>query len=104
MRTFHGLPRRCGQADANPAELLPTPKREQRLPRTLGRDDVAELLDRIPVKTPLEARDRAMFELAYSCGLRAEEIVNLNTDSMDFDSEELRVVGKGSEDPARPDR
>jgi integrase/recombinase XerC/integrase/recombinase XerD len=62
----------------------------------LGRDDVAELLDRIPVKTPLEARDRAMFELAYSSGLRAEEIVNLNTDSIDFDSESLRVIGKGS--------
>jgi len=96
VRTFHGHLVDAGHADSNPAELLPTPKREQRLPRTLGRDDVAELLDRIPVKTPLEARDRAMFELAYSCGLRAEEIVNLNTDSIDFDSESLRVTGKGS--------
>ncbi len=96
VRAFHAHRVDAGHADSNPAELLPTPKREQRLPRTLGRDDVAGLLDRIPVKTPLEARDRAMFELAYSCGLRAEEIVNLNVGSVDFESENLRVVGKSS--------
>jgi site-specific recombinase XerD len=95
VRTFHGYLVDSGGADSNPAELLPTPKREQRLPRTLGRDDVAELLDRIPVKTPLEARDRAMFELAYSCGLRAEEIVRLDRQSVEFESESLRVTGKG---------
>jgi site-specific recombinase XerD len=95
VRTFHGYLVDSGSADSNPAELLPTPKREQRLPRTLGRDDVAELLDRIPVKTPLEARDRAMFELAYSCGLRADEIVRLDRDSVEFESESLRVTGKG---------
>ncbi len=96
VRAFHGHLVDAGHADSNPAELLPTPKREQRLPRTLDRDDVGELLDKIPVKTPLEARDRAMFELAYSCGLRAEEIVNLDTGSIDFESESLRVAGKGS--------
>ena len=37
-----------------------------------------------------------MFELAYSCGLRCQEIVNLDVDSIDFDAEELRVLGKGS--------
>jgi len=95
VRTFHTHLVDAGHTDSNPADLLPTPKREQRLPRTLGRDDVAELLDRIPVKTPLEARDRAMFELAYSCGLRAEEIVNLDLESVEFESESLRVVGKG---------
>ena len=96
VRTFHAHLVDAGHAGSNPAELLPTPKREQRLPRTLGRDDVAELLDRIPVRTPLESRDRAMFELAYSCGLRAEEIVNLDMDSVEFESESLRVLGKGS--------
>ena len=96
VRTFHAHLVDAGHTDSNPADLLPTPKREQRLPRTLGRDDVAELLDRIPVKTPLEARDRAMFELAYSCGLRAEEIVNLDVASIEFEAESLRVVDKGS--------
>ncbi len=53
------------------------------------------LLDRIPTRTPLEMRDRAMLELAYSCGLRAEEVVNLNVDAPDFEGERLRVEGKG---------
>ena len=54
-----------------------------------------ELLEGIPARTPLELRDRAMLELAYSCGLRCEEIVNLDIDALDFESEQLRVLGKG---------
>ena len=57
--------------------------------------DVAALLDRIPASTPLEQRDRAMFELAYACGLRAEELVDLDVGSVDFDAEQVRVEGKG---------
>lgn len=95
VRSFHDYLTRSGAASHNPAELLPTPKRERRLPRALARDQVAQLLDRIPARTPLEMRDRAMFELAYSCGLRAEELVSLNEDALDFESETVRVTGKG---------
>ena len=58
-------------------------------------DEVAELLERIPASTPLDLRDRAMFELAYAAGLRAEELVNLDVESLDPDAEEVRVEGKG---------
>jgi integrase/recombinase XerC/integrase/recombinase XerD len=85
-----------GELRANPADLLAAPKLPQRLPRTLKPHEVARLLDRIPATTPLELRDRAMFEIAYGCGLRAEEIVNLDLRSVEFDSEQLRVLGKGS--------
>lgn len=96
VRSFHGHLVRTGHAEQNPAELLPTPKSQSKLPRVLGPDEVAGLLDRIPARTPLEVRDRAMFELAYSCGLRAEEVVNLELGGTDFDSETIRVHGKGS--------
>jgi site-specific recombinase XerD len=79
----------------NPADLLSAPKKASTLPRVLRRDEVAQLLERIPASTPLELRDRAMLELAYACGLRCEEVVNLDADSADFDAEELRVTGKG---------
>jgi integrase/recombinase XerC/integrase/recombinase XerD len=102
IRSFLDGMLRAGAIEANPAELLGTPKREQRLPRALGRDQVADLLDRIPAQTPLEIRDRAMFELAYSCGLRAEEIVNLDRASIDFENEQLRVLGKGSKERLAP--
>jgi integrase/recombinase XerC/integrase/recombinase XerD len=84
-----------GARAENPAELLSSPKRPQRLPRVLKADEVATLLDRIPATTPLELRDRALFELAYACGLRAEELVTLDTDAVDFDAEIVRVEGKG---------
>jgi integrase/recombinase XerC/integrase/recombinase XerD len=57
--------------------------------------ETAALLERIPTGTPLEMRDRALFELAYSAGLRAEELVNLDVTSVDPDGEEVRVDGKG---------
>jgi integrase/recombinase XerC/integrase/recombinase XerD len=60
------------------------------------------LLERIPAHTPLELRDRAMLELAYSCGLRCEEIVNLDEGALDFESENLRVLGKGSKERILP--
>jgi site-specific recombinase XerD len=84
-----------GEATQNPAELLSSPKRPSRLPRALPRGDVERLLERIPAGTPLEVRDRALLELAYACGLRCEEIVKLDTGDADFDSETVRVTGKG---------
>ncbi len=95
VRGFHDHLVRSGQAEQNPAELLPTPKSGSKLPRVLGPDEVARLLERIPATTPLEVRDRAIFELTYSCGLRADEVVQLDLRSVDFDGEALRVVGKG---------
>ena len=84
-----------GRRQDNPAELMHTPRRPQRLPRVLKPGEVAALLDRIPAAGPLEVRDRAMFELAYSSGLRAQELVSLSLDSLDFDAETVRVHGKG---------
>ena len=95
-RGFHAHLVATGAAAENPADLLPTPKRDSRLPRVLARDEVAALLDRIPARSSLELRDRALFELAYSCGLRAEEIVSLDLGDPDFDAETVRVTGKGN--------
>jgi site-specific recombinase XerD len=84
-----------GDLEANPADLLGAPKRGERLPKTLKPAEVSALLDRIPARGPLELRDRAMFELAYAAGLRAEEIVSLDVESVRHDAEEIRVEGKG---------
>ena len=85
-----------GEVASNPADLLPAPRLPQTLPTTLKPADVAALLERIPASTPLEQRDRALFELAYSSGLRAEELVDLDVTNIDFDAEQVRVEGKGS--------
>jgi len=90
---------RVGQ---NPADLVSSPKREEKLPKVLTAEQVRTLLERIPARTPLELRDRAMLELAYSCGLRCEEIVNLDLGALDFETEQLRVLGKGSKERLLP--
>ncbi|HEX5929944.1 MAG TPA: tyrosine recombinase XerC [Solirubrobacterales bacterium] len=90
---------RCGQ---NPAELVSSPKRAEQLPKVLSTEQVRSLLERIPAHTPLELRDRAMLELAYSCGLRCEEIVNLDEGALDYETEQLRVLGKGSKERLLP--
>src|SRR5215218_10149226 len=95
IRSFYKSMVELGEMAANPADLLPAPKQPQRLPRTMKAEDVAALLNKIPATTPLELRDRALFELAYGCGLRAEELVDLDLQSIDFDAETVRVEGKG---------
>ena len=86
----------AGAIEQNPADLLSAPRRQRELPQVLPEGEVERLLERIPARTPLELRDRAVFELAYSSGLRAGELVSLNLGSIDFDAESIRVEGKGS--------
>ncbi len=84
-----------GERAENPADLLSAPRRPKNLPHVLRPADVVTLLERVPAGGPLEQRDRALLELAYSSGLRAEELVKLELGSLDFDSESVRVEGKG---------
>ena len=86
----------------NPADLVSSPKKAEKLPRVLSQEQMRSLLERIPARTPLELRDRAMLELAYSCGLRCEEIVNLDHGALDYETEQLRVLGKGSKERLLP--
>ena len=101
LRALFASQREHGQIAQNPADLVSTPRRGSHLPRVLSAREAAKLLDGIkpdparPPSHPLELRDRAMFELAYSCGLRAEELVSLSCADVDHDGEQLRVEGKG---------
>jgi site-specific recombinase XerD len=88
--------REHGHIEQSPADLLSTPRRSAYLPRVLKASEMADLLDGIPASTPLDMRDRALFELAYACGLRAEEIVSLNMSDVDYEAEQLRIEGKGA--------
>ncbi|MCC5879918.1 MAG: tyrosine recombinase XerC [Idiomarina sp.] len=83
-----------GLLSSNPARSVRAPKGGKRLPKNMDVDGVAHLLDDTP-SDPLGIRDRAMFELIYSCGLRVSELVSV--DLADLNSQrELRVTGKGN--------
>jgi site-specific recombinase XerD len=95
LRALFSSQREHGLLAQSPADLVSTPRRGSRLPRVLSAREAGRLLDAIPAGSALELRDRAMFELAYSSGLRAEELVSASLDDLDHESEELRVEGKG---------
>ena len=95
IRTFYRYEVERGELGASPADLVSSPKRDANLPRVLKPAEVAAILDGVPASSPLELRDRALLELAYGSGLRAEELVNVDVGDIDPDAEELRVRGKG---------
>jgi integrase/recombinase XerC/integrase/recombinase XerD len=95
LRALFASQREHGRIAQNPADLVSTPRRSSYLPRVLKEKEAARLLDAIPARNSLEQRDRALFELAYGCGLRAEELVSLKITDIDYDGEQLRVEGKG---------
>lgn len=95
LRALFASQREHGRIAQSPADLVATPRRSARLPRVLRAGEVGGLLESIPTGGPLEIRDRALFELAYACGLRAEELVSLELADVDHDGEQLRVEGKG---------
>jgi site-specific recombinase XerD len=95
VRSFYRHLVERGELDGSPADLVASPKKDSYLPRVLRADEIAAILDSIPQGDPLQMRDRAMFELAYAAGLRAQEIVSLDLTDVDPDGEELRVTGKG---------
>ncbi len=97
-RGFFGWLGRLGEVSANPCEGIKAPKSPKRLPSALSVDETARLLtgfddDDDPV---IAARDRAMFELFYSSGLRLAELVGLDGDALITarDDGEIRVTGK----------
>lgn len=95
IRAFYRILVAAGRMQASPADLVQSPKRDSYLPAVLKPGETDRLLTAMPASTPLQLRDRAMFELCYAAGLRAEELVDLDERSLDADAEEVRVEGKG---------
>jgi integrase/recombinase XerC len=82
----------------NPIEQLSSPKLDKRLPSFLTIEEVERLLNAPDLSTPLGQRDRALLELLYASGLRVSELVGLTPEQVDLESNEIRVLGKGSKE------
>jgi integrase/recombinase XerD len=78
------------------------PLKLRKMPDILKIEEVNKFLESIPASKRLEIRDRAMFEILYSCGLRVSEIINLKMQNIDFDEELLRFKGKGNRERIVP--
>ena len=101
IRSFYKFLLREGAATHNPAAGVSAPRGTRKLPRALDVDLVTALLD-MPAEGGLAIRDRAMFELMYSSGLRLAETVSLNLGDIDLKEALVQVTGKGSKQRVVP--
>jgi len=85
----------------DPCAGLKAPKSPKRLPSALSPDEAAQLVT-IEGDDALALRDRALFELAYSSGLRLSELAGVDIDRLDLASGEVRVLGKGGKERVVP--
>jgi integrase/recombinase XerC len=86
---------RARAVPSNPCQGVRAPRAPKRLPETLTPDEAVALVS-FEDPTPLGRRDRALFELAYSSGLRVSELTGLDVQAVDAATGEARVLGKGS--------
>ncbi|MFQ5450831.1 MAG: tyrosine recombinase XerC [Nitrospinaceae bacterium] len=93
---------REGHLKTNWAKSVPSPKKITKLPSYLSVDDMFRLLDLPNPKTFLGARDRAIFELFYSTGIRISELVGLVLEDLHLDHRMVKVRGKGKKERLLP--
>jgi integrase/recombinase XerD len=102
LRSFYRYLRREGTIEHDPTADLRGPRKPQRLPRVLTREQVARLIEQPRGTDPLALRDRALLEVMYACGLRASEAVGLELSDVDLDEGLLCARGKGSKERIVP--
>ncbi len=78
----------------DPSIQIRTPRQDRNLPDVLAPESVEHVLDSIDISTPNGLRDRALFELIYSCGLRISEAAGLTFQQLYLEEKLLRVLGK----------
>ena len=102
VRAFGRYLRREGILEGDPAALVGTPKREQRIPNHLAVAEISTLLEMPDTSNPLGRRDKAILELFYASGLRLSELVGLDLDDVNLSGRVVRVLGKGRKERIVP--
>lgn len=102
LRSFAAYLMRQGQLASNPFKLLPAPKREKLLPKFLTVPETDRLLDAAAHSKKFAPRDKALFELMYSSGLRRSEVTGLKIKDVDFFNGIVKVLGKGNKERLVP--
>ncbi|MCR5764182.1 MAG: tyrosine recombinase XerD [Treponema sp.] len=102
LRAFGTFLKHKGLWHKNVCLELEHPSLSRNLPRVLSVEQIDELLDSIDTSKPLGVRDRALYELIYSCGLRISEACSLLMGNVHFDEKLIIVHGKGDKERMVP--
>ncbi|HEX3878857.1 MAG TPA: tyrosine-type recombinase/integrase [Bryobacteraceae bacterium] len=105
VRSLFKFMLREGVVQVNVARLVRTPKAPKKLPEVMTAEQTNRLLDAVATNSldrPFPARDRAMFEMLYGCGVRVSELAGLDLDDVDRSEGWIRVRGKGRKERQTP--
>ncbi|MEO8412419.1 MAG: site-specific tyrosine recombinase XerD [Ginsengibacter sp.] len=102
LRSFYTYCLQEQISKTDPTALLETPKLAKKLPDVLSFTEIESISSSIDVSTPEGARNKAIIETLYSCGLRVSELVNLRLSCLYFDVGYIRITGKGDKERLVP--
>src|SRR5208337_3776007 len=102
VRVFFKFLKKKGLVLDNPAALIRNPRAEKRLPKFYTVDEMFHFLDTLPEETWIDLRNRAIFELIYSTGMRAQEALDLDVTDVHLEGLWAIVKGKGGKERVLP--
>ena len=102
LRSFFKFLQREKIIQTNPAKLLVTPKLDKPLPHFMTEEETVQLIEAPKTGKFNSLRNRAIFEVLYSTGIRVSELVGLDVDDVDFFGNIIKVMGKGKKERMVP--
>ncbi|XFA98562.1 tyrosine recombinase XerC [Candidatus Izemoplasma sp. B36] len=102
VRSFYDFLIEEEMVKENPFEFVVLPKVPRKLPKFVYPREMNEFLDNIDTQKPLGKRNKAIFELLYGCGLRADELINIKLNDIDYINKTILIHGKGQKERLVP--
>lgn len=102
IKVFFKFMKRKGYIEENTALVIKNPKTEKHLPKFYTIDEMFHFLDFLPKEGWLNIRNRAIFELMYSAGMRAQEALDINMNDIHLEGMWVKVKGKGGKERILP--
>lgn len=96
VKSFYNFMLHTDRMEQLPTELINSPRLERKLPDVLSYKEILDIFAAVDLSHPLGHRNRAILEVAYSCGLRVSELVGLTFSDLFLDESVIRVMGKGA--------
>ncbi len=96
IKSFFSFLMKTETIDKNPSKEIPFPRKKKALPVFLSQKEMSDILESNQYQSLLSYRDNAILELLYASGIRLSELQKLDTDSIDYERKQVRVMGKGS--------
>lgn len=101
LKSFFKYYQKREKIKANPLANIKSPKIAKKLPTYLTLEEISKLLD-VEIKSPYDARNKAILELLYSSGIRISELCNMQTSNYNSYECIIRLIGKGSKERIIP--